>query len=222
MILLSQWYSTESSKRNDELLRVRDANENGGLFERCLYVDGESRRWTYGDFLDLAADSFPGEVIVLANTDIEFDETINLASSVAKPNRVTALTRWDSPSSPRMLGHASACGRFFSGTQDTWLFVGGQLRNPPRLKSVPLGVVGCDQVCVAEWAFAGCEVFNPAIDVRTWHIHADPPASGREQVLGVYGYPELTTLIGSGLVAHHPWPSEDGKISLEVMNSCQL
>jgi hypothetical protein len=216
VILLSQWYTAGSPGRTEELLRVRDANEGGGLFERCVYVDGDARRWTYGDFLDLASESFPGEVVAVANTDIEFDETIGLAAKACTPNRVLALTRWETPASPRMMGHATADGRFFSGSQDTWMFIAGRLANPPRLREVPLGVVACDQVSVAEWTRAGVEVFNPAIDVRTWHIHRDPPPEDREQVFGVYAYPELTTLIGTGLVVWHHWPSEDGRITLEA------
>lgn len=217
MILLSQWYA---SGRDPELLLVRRANEQSGLFSKCVYVDGSERRWTYGDFLELAARDFSGEVIVLANTDIEFDETIKKAEDAALPNRVLALTRWESPASPRMLGHLLG-DHFFSGTQDSWVFVGNQVANPERLRQVPLGVVGCDQVAVAQWAAAGCEVFDPAMEVRTWHRHSEPPPDDRPSVTGVYGYPELTTLVGTGLVAWHPWPSQDGRISLEVTKTWQ-
>jgi hypothetical protein len=54
MILLSQWYEPGDSHRRSELAEVREANESSGLFEQCVYVDGDKKRWTYGDFVDLA------------------------------------------------------------------------------------------------------------------------------------------------------------------------
>jgi hypothetical protein len=217
VILLSQWYEPKSPARRAELARVREANEGSGLFSRTIYVDGEVKRWTYGDFLTLAAAEAPGETIALANTDIEFNDTIQLLDP-CPPNRIYALTRWESPSSPRMIGHF-ANERFFSGTQDVWVFQAGGV--PAHSDSIPLGHVGCENAFLGSMVNAGCEVFNPALDVRTMHIHAEPPGDDRPAVQGFFAYPELTTLIGTGLVFGHPWPALGPDIKAMIVQTWQ-
>lgn len=207
MILISQWYEPSCSARRSELVRTREANEMGRLFSRSIYLDGSAKRWTYGELLTLAAAEAPGETVVVANTDIEFNETIQLLEGCPK-DRVFALTRWESPSSPRMIGH-SADERFFSGSQDSWVFLGGGVPIPPESSKIHLGHIGCENAFVGALYNSGCEIFNPAIDVRTMHIHKDPPEEGRPSVSGFYAYPELTTLIGTGLILGHLWPSSN-------------
>jgi hypothetical protein len=209
MILLSQWYEPGDSHRRSELAEVREANESSGLFEQCVYVDGDKKRWTYGDFVDLASQSLAGQVCVLANSDIKFDATIKSIEGSCKPMRLFALTRWDSPVSPRMLGHMAG-ERFFSGTQDTWVFVGGKVGRPQRLSDIPLGYVGCENAFLGEMVRGGCEVFNPAIDIRKWHVHREPPPENRPSLDGWFVYPELTTSISAGEVLAHFWPAEPG------------
>jgi hypothetical protein len=207
MILLSQWYKPRESQRRSELAEVREANESSGLFEQCVYVDGEKKRWTYGDFVDLAAQSLAGQVCVLANSDIKFDATIRSIEGSCKPMRLFALTRWESPASPHMVGHMVG-DRFFSGTQDTWVFVGGTVGRPERLSKIPLGYVGCENAFLGEMVMGGCEVFNPAIDVRTWHVHREPPPGSRQTVKGWFVYPELTASVSTGEVLAHFWPPD--------------
>jgi hypothetical protein len=219
VILLSQWYEPESPSRRAELLRVRESNENSGLFSRAIYVDGEAKRWTYGEFLEFAAKEAPGETVALANTDIEFNETIHLLDS-CPPKRVFALTRWESPSSPRMLGHFAG-ERFFSGSQDVWVFQAGGVPVPPASASIPLGHVGCENAFLGSMGHAGCEIFNPAIDVRVMHIHADPPEEDRPSVQGWFAYPELTALIGTGLVLCHFWPGSGSEIEARIVQTWQ-
>lgn len=220
MILLSQWYEPESSHRRDELGRVREANQAGGLFSRSIYVDGESRRWTYGELLSLAATEAPGEIVALANTDIEFNDTIRLLESGCIPNRLFALTRWESPSSPRMTGHL-ASERFFSGSQDVWVFVAGRVPVPEGTFSISLGHVGCENAFLGCMVHAGCEVFNPALDVSTFHVHAEPPPDDRPSVQGWFAYPELTTLIGTGLVFGHFWPAPGSETKAMIVPTWQ-
>lgn len=220
MILLSQWYEPKDKDRLAELKRARDANESSAIFSECRYIHSRDRQMTYGDFFDYAAEHFEGEVCVLANTDIEFGDTIASMPSICAPMRIIALTRWETPASPRMLGHVVA-ERFFSGTQDSWGFIGGGV---PRLEeSIPLGAVGCDQA-VLGWAVShGCQVFDPALDIKTWHVHKSTSRPDRPSANGRYAYPELTGLIGTGLCLCHWWPDKHGKFSYsdwEVVQTC--
>jgi hypothetical protein len=219
MILLSQWYEPKNATRLAELKRARDSNESSGLFSDVVYLTGASRR-TFNDFFDLAAKNYHGQPCIVANTDIEFDDTVSLLEDAAKPMRLIALTRWNTPASPDMLGWVID-GRFFSGRQDSWCFVGGGM--PTGADPLQLGCVGCDQAILG-WAMSnGCEIFDPAIDIRTWHIHDSEERETPETFAsGLYAYPELTTLISnSGSVAYHDWPSEDGGIHFKMKATCR-
>ena len=221
MILLSQWFTPEGETRAKELADVREVNESSGLFERCIYVDGSQKRWTYGDFLLLAAETCSGKPVVVANTDILFDSTIAVAGEMVGGKRMLAITRWENATSPRMIGH-SVHDRFFSGSQDVWVFVGGQVHRPERAASIPLGVTGCENAFLGEMVAAGCGVLNPAIDVRTRHVHSEGSQQSPGSVPGVYAYPELSTLDGQGYVLTHPWPpGSTGEAQTEMFATWQ-
>lgn len=226
MILLSQWYEPKSTERLVELKVARRANADSGLFKEIAYLNGEKQDWTYADLFDYAANHFFGEVCIVANTDIVFDDTASHIADACQKGRLLALTRWEDSSSPNMLGHFSRSPsmvdqyRFFSGTQDSWCFIGGGL---PKLEmKVPMGVPGCDNV-IAGWAAkVGCEVFNPALDIKTWHIHSSKERNHNGGLGGFLGYPELTTLSGTGLVAGHEWPiQEGGSVEWETIDTCK-
>ena len=207
MILLSQWYESSNADRQHELRSARATNETLAVFEKCVYVDGTSRRWTYGDFFELAASQFPGQVCVVANTDIFFNYTASLLPGLCKANRLVTLTRWETPASPRMLGHFVG-ERFFSGSQDAWAFTGGELTSLGH--GVPLGRIGCDNCIVGEACLAGVEVINPSLEVLALHVHASGDRGEQAPVFGRYGYPELCTTLATGSVLCHDWqPGSD-------------
>lgn len=201
MKLICQWYEPQSVARRDELASVRNANESSGLFTECVYLNGD-RRWSYGDFIDYAAEHFSGEPCAIANTDIRFDETASLLEKCCARDRIIALTRWETLVSPRMLGHDFS-ERFFSGTQDVWGFIGGMI---PRIgRDVLLGTIGCEQAFLGEAVLSKCEVFDPALDIRTHHVHAAEPVVERPTTFGFYAYPELSSMTCSGLCLTHEW-----------------
>lgn len=209
MILVSQSYLTDSHERNEELRRCREHNEGSGIFSRVEYLDGEKNRITFNELVEHCNRKFRGELCVISNSDITFGSSVYSLAGLKKANRLVALTRWESPSSPRFIGFThEEC--FFSGSQDSWAFVGGEI--PEVSAEIPMGIVGCDSV-IAGWAvISGLEVVNPCLTIRTTHVHSNPverpesdPALG-----GFFGYPEMTTLNTTGRVLCHHWPSEEG------------
>lgn len=210
MILVSQWYDPGAEERREELKKARSLNESSSLFDTVEYLDGESRRWSFGEMVSYCNEKYHGKQCVIANTDIALHSSYGL-SSFLKPNRLVALTRWESLSGPRFIGH-QAGDRYFSGSQDTWAFVAGTL---PRVDiDIPMGVVACDNVIVG-WAVRnGVEVVNPAISLRTMHVHADASRPERHSVFGFYAYPELTSESTTGAYMSHHWPSKDGRFEI--------
>jgi hypothetical protein len=190
MILLLQSYSTGNEARDAEIARCGKENEESGVFDRIATVDGDKERWTLGGLMDVCHKAFPGEVCVVANSDIIFDASCGQAASLLEKCSLLALTRWESPKTPRMLGHYEN-ETFFSGTQDSWFFVGDSI--PSIDIEIPMGHVGCDNVLVG-WAVSnGVRIADPALSLKTFHVHADESRPERPSVFGYYGYPELTT-----------------------------
>jgi hypothetical protein len=209
MILVSQSYVADTEDRNRELQACRENNENSGVFSRVEYLDGTRQRLTFNELVEHCNRKYRGTLCVVANSDITFGSSVYSLVGLKKPNRLIALTRWETVSSPRFLGWMRD-ESFYSGSQDSWAFVAGEI---PKLSAeIPLGIVGCDSVIAGWGVLSGMELINPCLTIRTMHVHAKPversesdPALG-----GFFGYPEATTLNTTGRVLCHHWPSEDG------------
>jgi hypothetical protein len=225
MILLSQWYEPKEPVRLNELKQARARNESSGIFDEIVYLDGSSRILSYADFFSEAERRFRGQPCVVANTDIVFDETAKILPDICRDGRIIALTAWDSPSSPKMLGHALVeLARFFSGPQDSLAFIAGGLDGLDS--DIPLNTVGCENLLLGRSVRAGFEVFDPAMDVKTWHCHQSLIRNNGKPFLpddqeNCYAYPELTTVIGTGLVAAHRMPMFSEFVKCEVIQTCR-
>lgn len=221
MNLLSQWWTPSDERRRCEIRECRSANESSGIFSDVAYVESPGSSKTYRQLFSECVDRWPGKLCVVANTDIIFDETIRLIEPHVDENTFVALTRWDSPVSPRMIGHVLHVPRtsdsggkrhfddfcFFSGSQDSWAFIATDaMRESPDL---PLGMQACDQA-IASWAsMKQFRVINPCLSVKTWHRHGTfsrPPSDG-SVITGVYAYPQVTTIEGvdETMLATHLW-----------------
>jgi hypothetical protein len=204
VILLVEHYKPSDPERIAELDGTLKANIELGVFEDIVPVSAGEDRLRYGHVFRMCADRFAGRVCVLANADIQFDYTARLLGSVVTAKRLVTLTRWESPATPRMMGQYRD-ERFYSGSQDVWAFLGGELVGVGD--RIPLGYIGCDNALAGETMKAGYAVVNPAISIRTWHNHKGTGrGEGELSVPGTYAYPELTTLAVTGRIVHHEWP----------------
>jgi|694.fasta_scaffold24051_8 hypothetical protein len=195
MILLQQRYRSADAARQAELDRAWARNEASGLFTEIVAVDGALKRWTFADLLALAAERFPGEVCVIANSDISFDESLAKLEPRLEPDMLVALTRWDDGTAPSMEGRVDPrTWRFYSQSQDSWVFRAGAL--PKFQADFALGVPRCENRFAYEAATAGVAVLDPALSIRTWHHHATNVRSWKrgDHYEGPLYFPHLTTL----------------------------
>lgn len=198
-------YVPEDPRRLSELDDTYKANVALGVFDDIVQLQAPGRM-RYGTVFRVAADRWPGQVCVLANADIQFDHTARLLPGAVRRGWLTTLTRWEDDSTPRMIGQYKD-ERFYSGSQDVWAFVGGELVGIGD--RIPLGYIGCDQAIAGEAMLAGYAVTNPALSIKTIHNHVGGERGPNElSAMGTYAYPELTTLKVTGLMVHHPWPQE--------------
>lgn len=197
MILMHEQYTSPDPARAAELANVRELNAAAGVFAEIVPLADGGRK-SFADFFRLAAERFPGEVCVVANADIAFDESLGGAAALLRtwprPLLVT-LSRWDDPAGPSMEGRVDPKRwRFYSHSQDTWLFIAGQL--PTFEAGFTLGVPACESRLAHEAFRAGVSVLNPALSVRTWHHHASGTRTWKhaDAYRGPLYFPRLTTL----------------------------
>jgi hypothetical protein len=205
MILIQQHYVSPDPARQAELERAAELNRICPLFEKIELVEGGARRWTFNDLFQLAASRFSGRVCVIANSDISFDASLEVAGQlVEKPVTLLALTRWDDDTAPSMEGRIdTATWRFYSQSQDAWVFRAGSL--PAFDADFQLGIPRCENRLAFEAARAGIVIRNPALSITARHHHATNVRSWkpREHYRGPLLFPRLTTattLAAEGLV----------------------
>lgn len=196
MILIHEHYTSSNPARAAELTRVRERNAAAGVFEEIVPVADAGRR-SFADLFALAGRRFTGRVCAIANADIAFDESLHAAADLVRRTErplLVALSRWDDPSGPSMEGRVDPRRwRFYSQSQDTWLFVAGSL--PAFEAGFTLGIPACENRLAYEAYRAGIAVANPALSVRTWHHHASGTRTWRlaDAYRGPLYFPRLST-----------------------------
>lgn len=184
--LLQPWYMSTNKARQKELETCLERNlANQHIDKVVLYCEHDcevehsklikvmiNRRAMYNDMLNGKG------IVVLANTDIYFDDTIQLAKGI-KENECYALSRWDVKGNKIVPFHGT-------DTQDVWIF------NNPNLKvgDYGMGMAGCDNRIAKEILDAGYKITNPCMSIKALHLHEsgyrtyDP----QKPVKGLYHY----------------------------------
>ena len=120
---------------------------------------------TYGHLIDFANQNLAGKTVIIANTDIYFDCSLQALERYDLTNKVLALTRYDCGA------YKGWNGKLWSRhdlSQDSWIF------RPPLRKfnaDIKIGWLGCDNRLAYEMRRGAVHVLNPSLTVKTWHIH---------------------------------------------------
>lgn len=151
-------YTDKDSRRDDELKKCHSLLKANPFIE-MIPVGG---RPTFDEFFKLANCTPKGSVVAISNSDIFFDETIQLAENI-KENEVYALSRWDIQKD----GSSKLFNRWDS--QDTWIF-------RTSIKEIPgadftMGIMGCDNVIAHLLEQSGYVVTNPSKTIHCHHLH---------------------------------------------------
>jgi hypothetical protein len=183
VILLTSYYQDGNIRRQTEIDACLRRNlENTYFHKIVVVVEGKfpdetllinakvplefiqvEGRLTYQDFFTIAA-SFPSpSSVILANSDIFFDESLALLAHYPLEGRFLALSRWDVHENQK----SSSCF-LRPDSQDAWIF---QSPLPPMAADFMLGQAGCDNRIAWEAGKAGLEVLNPSLSIRAHHLH---------------------------------------------------
>lgn len=159
--------------------------------EKIRIVPYEESRLTFRDALRYAQ-SLQNQIVILANADIMFDESLrNLLnlSEAYRSQHAMALLRWEERN--RLIPR--------SDQQDSWIFF-PPLSNFTYIESETnfhLGALRCDNRFAEILSCAGYSVVNPCLAIRTHHVHSDNKTRTyrtRDQVRGKGRYVLLSDL----------------------------
>ena len=178
-----------------------------GLVSATIFLDGcappfdnqlvkwvpSKGRASFADFLRIAntsggdlKDDNAGSHLLLANTDIIFDSSIeNLMSALSEPSWAACITRHELDGSfPKGLEPLQS--------QDAWMIMRQPLsiRLINQMEAVQLGVAGCEHLLAAALVAYGFELWNPCEDCLALHTDPDPQVygGGGDRYWGLYAY----------------------------------
>jgi len=142
--------------------------EVGGdiLKHEKLIIIPHQERITFSFLFNYANENFVGEIVMISNSDIHFNDTIQKLIGFDFENVFIALSRAFDVIDNEILEYPPLS---WGDSQDTWIF-----RTPVSINNCNfnLGVRGCDNRIVFEASTAGYRVINPVTVLKTFHIHA--------------------------------------------------
>ncbi len=177
--LLTSHYTDKHPARQGEILTTLEQNIANSRIARIHLFDETSSircgsriqrvgprigvpRVTYRDFFDYANTYLPGQIAIIANADIFFDDSLAALVEHGLNGTLMCLSRWD-----EQPGRAPV--HFLNPeSHDAWVF---QAPIRPFSCDWPLGVPGCDSRLAAEAKRAGLRLINPSRSIRARHLH---------------------------------------------------
>ena len=163
--------TTGDDDKNVILSYLRNKMEENKKLD-VVYTHG---RQTYGQCFEVANTLYPNRKIILSNSDIYFNETLELLNNYELTDKFLALTRCNvkEDGSIELFKQYDYQGKFSRyaslRSQDVWIF-----KTPLRKfenDTIQIGVMMCDCVIAYQAMKAGLIVLNPCITIRCCHLH---------------------------------------------------
>jgi hypothetical protein len=187
--LIQQYYEPEQSRRAKEINFCLQKNIENPYIDKILLLNEKNfssrlpdsdkieqiilgHRLRYSDVFRTIYETVPTNTLVaFANSDIYFDDSIKTLWSIKMENKFLALLRYDAESSneePKLFGPRP-------DSQDSWIVLSDSVKthNADALKDFdfPFGKSGCDNAIAYEMLRKKFLVANPALSIRTIHVH---------------------------------------------------
>jgi len=122
-----------------------------------------NKRPMYSDFFLYARENIPfNENVIISNTDIYFDHTLDLLKYIDLKNTLICLTRRNLDSDGKF--SLQGCG----DSHDAWIF-----KNPISFNDtdIYIGISGCDSWLAKKAIDNGINVINPCLELFANHVH---------------------------------------------------
>jgi spore maturation protein CgeB len=184
--LFINYYVDKDEDRNKELVECYRKNVSGDQIDKVyLIVDSKTdlggiyavesgaakvktikleRRPTFLDFYSyINIYSGDDDINIIANSDIYFDETLDIVDKLDMTMKCFALSRWD------VLANGATQLHMHRDSQDVWIFKGKITKYINGWFG--LGLRGVDNRILHEIREAGYTVINPSKLIKTYHLH---------------------------------------------------
>lgn len=186
MWLIQQYFKSNTARRTREIQSCLSRNlacdfiDTVLLLNECVYPELASHpklqtsvighRLTYYDVLKTIQEVVPeGDYVIFANSDMYFDTSLSACWRVGMGEKsiFIALLRWE-----------ETTGQLFgprSDSQDAWIVARDTVMRMSISEEVfgfPFGKSGCDNALALAMMQNRCLVANPALTIRSWHVHA--------------------------------------------------
>lgn len=125
----------------------------------------DKERPTFKDYINYSVNNISHtDIVILSNSDIYFDDTLNILPEIDFDKCALALSRYVLQNNTIFLyPEPDIC-------QDTWIY-----KPDNRLLDMDcdfyMGVNGCDNRIAFEFAKVGLGIINPSHDIKTYHKH---------------------------------------------------
>jgi hypothetical protein len=165
--LFTSYFKGDDIVRQKEFNYCLAKNKANISINRIIYF---KHRPTYQDFFRATKD-YPNDINILANADIYFNDTIQIANNI-NVNECYALTRWELHKGSIILFEDRHSGQAKARhSQDVWIFRGAVNRG--NIGKFHLGIGGCDNRIAYQIHNAGYLISNPSLSIQTIHVHKD-------------------------------------------------
>lgn len=158
-------------KHIDKIVLITDltgqeyVSKNFATTPHKIVMSSHSSRPTYNEYFELTQKMFPDNIHVISNTDIYFDETLEIVRNFNWESKKTcmAICRWNLEYNGEIV-HYNA-----KDSQDVWIFYGAvQKMNEADFT---MGLCGCDNKIAHIISENGYDVINPSLSIKTIHVH---------------------------------------------------
>ena len=151
--------------------RIYTYEEIGSNSTKIKQVVDSGKRLTFSDVMKYSMDNLNNSIVVLSNSDIFFDKSINKCRCMDLTESMICLSRYKLRG--KNLENASV--EIFNGcTQDTWIWLSETLFTDNELKkcNFNLGKPGCDNRIAFLASEMGLSVYNIPNIIKSYHHHA--------------------------------------------------
>ncbi len=185
IVLITQYYVPDKPKRAREIKECLQRNIDNPLIDKILLLNESPQdlpkspkilenvigaRLTYADVIKFIKNEvIPNTIVIFANSDIYYDETLRLLYSVNMRDVFMSLLRYEVTDSgtPKLFGPRG-------DSQDTWIVLSDSIHEREWVwgdLDFPFGKGGCDNAINTEMMRAKMCVVNPALTIKTYHLH---------------------------------------------------
>jgi hypothetical protein len=197
MILITTFYNTKNVERQEEINKCLNINNENKHIDKIYLLNdeiydlsfinndynkieqivinndsGNNYKLRFDDAVKFINDNLQGNICILSNSDIYFDETLDKINDDNINNSMYALLRHDVYEDGSVYFYMTEDFKNpRNNSQDSWIF-----KSPLPIEinkiNFSFGVLGCDNVFARVVNDSGIRVTNPCYDIYTYHLHS--------------------------------------------------